>query len=405
MRIPAVVMLVAAACTGPGPSVNTPTPSPEPGVLKVTALLDLSGPRAAVGAAQRNAMELWLERRGEPGRTGPEVRVSYVDLEGSDSRLFIELRRAAEESDADAVVVGVPAGYTDTVGRAIDLVARPVLFTLPLDVVEPVTHPGGRWAFALAPPVLRVVAATINDASDRGVLTPALVLTGPGPEPDPWAVAIAQELERRGRDPFTQLALPADGSVPAVVRSSLSVLRSAHCTAPAASCAAVARAASEILAPTFFYLPYATTPGDLEDALAARAVWPASRTIGRSAGAPGPDAARARFLLDHEERFGPATSHAATAYDALTLLATAAANGGTDDAEVARTALERINMPLIASTYTFEPARHSGTHPEDLGMVSWTGQAVTGALPPFRGTGIPTPTPSASPLPSPSPSP
>lgn len=396
----ALAAVMALACTGPAPQVDSPTPTPAPAVA-VTALLDLSGPRAAVGAAQRNAMEMWLERRRQQPSAGPPLQISFVDLGGSEARLFIELRRAAEEHGADAVIVGVPVRYTETLGRAIDLAATPVLFTLPLDVVEPVTLTGGRWVFALAPPMLRVTAASINDAIARGVLSPALVLTRPGPEPDPQARAIAEELERRGREPFTEIALPADGSVPPVVRSSLSVLRSVHCTAPAASCAAVARAASEILAPTFFYLPYATTPGDLEDALAARAVWPASRALPGG----GPLGIGTRFVLDYTERYGPPTSHAATAFDALTILDAADIDGGAADREISRAALERIKMPLITGTYTFSAERHSGTHPDDLTMARWSGERVEFALPAVFGTGIATPTPSPSPLPSPSPSP
>ncbi|MGH2378692.1 MAG: ABC transporter substrate-binding protein, partial [Candidatus Limnocylindria bacterium] len=264
MRSALALALLAVACSAPPPPTGTPSPSPEAGVLSVTALLDLSGPRAAMGAAQRSSMEMWLDRFEEQGGAAPEVRLSFVDLAGSEARLFIELRRAAADQGADAVVVGVPVSYGDTLGRAVELAGVPVLFTLPLDVVEPATQSGGRWAFALAPPLLRVTAAAVNDATDRGVLVPSLVLTGGGPEPDPRASAIRAEMERRGRDPITEIALPDDGPVPAVVRSSLSVLRSVHCTAPVASCAAVARAARETGAPTFFYLPYSTVPGELE---------------------------------------------------------------------------------------------------------------------------------------------
>ncbi|MGH2378433.1 MAG: hypothetical protein ACRDGT_08140, partial [Candidatus Limnocylindria bacterium] len=137
-----------------------------------------------------------------------------------------------------------------------------------------------------------------------------------------------------------------------------------------------------------------------------RAVWPASRaTLVRRPGGDPVEAARARFLSDHAERYGPVTSYAATAFDALTLLSLAAADGGADDPERSRAGLERINMPLIASTYEFTPQRHSGTHPDDTALVRWSGEAVTPARPPVFGTGIATPSPSPSPSPLPSPSP
>jgi ABC-type branched-subunit amino acid transport system substrate-binding protein len=166
----------------------------------------------------------------------------------------------------------------------------------------------------------------------------------------------------------------------------------------------VAREARAILAPTFFYLSYLTAPSEIqaEGDLAARAIWPASRwIIPAEAGSP----ERERFLLDHTERFGPAGSHAATAYDAVTLLALAAEDGGADDPDVSRAALEGITMPLIASRYSFNAQQHSGSHPDDLAFVQWRAGAITYALPPIFGTGIPRPSPSPSASPTPSPVP
>jgi hypothetical protein len=319
--------------------------------------------------------------------------------------LLIELRRAAEDQHADAIVIGVPVAYGSVLGRAIDLAAMPVLFTLPLDVDDPVELQGGRWAFALAPPLSRLAAMTIDDAVDRGVLSPALVLRRDEATQDPLADALEAEMIRRGRDPLTEIPLPAGGAVPPVVRSSLSVLRSAHCTAPLAACRAVAREARAVLAPTFFYLPYATAPSEIqgEGDLASRAIWPASRwIIPAEPGTP----ERERFLADHTERFGPAGSHAAVAYDAVTLLAlAAAADGGADDPKLSRAALEGITMPLIASSYTFNARQHSGSDPADLTFVQWRAGAITYALPPIFGTGIPTPSPSPTASPTPSPVP
>lgn len=391
------------ACSVPPPPIGTSTPSPEAGIVEVTALLDLSGPGAPIGTAQRSAMELWLDRhRASAGR--PEVRVTFVDVAGSEASLLIELRRAAEDRHADAAIIGVSVAYGTVLGRAIDLSAMPVLFTLPLDVTDPVSLPGGRWSFALAPPLPRLAAATINDAVDRGVLSPALVLRRDATARDPVADATRAEMRRRGRDPLTEIPLPAGGAVPPVVRSSLSVLRSAHCTATITACGAVAREARAVSSPTFFYLPYTTAPSEIqaEGDLAARAIWPASRWI---IPAEAGTAEQERFVADHAERFGPAGSHAAVAYDAITLVALAAAEGGADDPELSRAALEGITMPLIASSYTFNAQRHSGSRPEDVTFVQWRAGAITHALPAIFGTGIPTPSPSPTTSPTPSPVP
>jgi ABC-type branched-subunit amino acid transport system substrate-binding protein len=201
------------------------------------------------------------------------------------------------------------------------------------------------------------------------------------------AAALDAELARRSLAPLTRVALPADGSVPPAVRSGLSVLRSVHCTASPAACAAVAQAAQASAASTFFYLPYVTAPSDLSDhrELAARAIWPGSRTI-LPFDAPSVvplNQRRAAFLRAFADRFGgPAGTQSASAYDALSLLAAVADRVGPDDRMALRDELERITMPLIASTYSFAPDRHAGSDPADLMYLRWSGSAVAPALAP-----------------------
>jgi hypothetical protein len=382
-RTGAVIAVLLAACTSSTPPIApTPTPTAEPGVLSVAALLDLSGARASAGIAQRNALELWAD--AQRARKVP-VKVRTVDVGDSDARLVLELRRAAVEEPVAAVIVGTPVIYDDALGRAIELAGRPVLFTLPLSI-EPAARPGGKWAFALAPSLSRIAAWEIDDATRRGVLVPSLVLTAPAGRVDAMAGALDAELARRSLDPLTRVALPGDGSVPPVVRSSLSVLRSVHCTAAVTSCAAVAEAARAAGAPTFFYLSYVTAPADLADRrdLAARAVWPGSARILPFDAPPVMPAnqARDRFLRAYGDRFGAVGAQAASAYDALSLLAAAADRGGPDDPAALRDALESSTLTLIASTYSFARDRHTGPDAADLAYLRWTGTSVAIAIAP-----------------------
>ncbi len=405
MRAIAILVLAAVACTSPGPATPTPRPTAEGGVLTVVALLDLSGPRAAIGTQQRDALQLFAQ---QPGGLASSLKLRTVDVGGSDAKLLIELRRAAVEEMADAVVVGPPVTYDETLGRAIDLAGVPTLFTQPL-AVDPASRIGGRWAFALAPPLSRIAELAIDDAYQREVLRPSLVLTEGPQRVDPMASALAAEMERRRLDPLTRVPMPADGSVVPVVRSSLSVLRSVHCTALPSSCMSLAALARSVSAPTFFYLSYLTAPSDLADHadLAQRAVFPGSRALLPVATRPPrpADVARDRFVRAFSEKYGPAGTHAAVAFDALALLAAASERGGADDRAALRDALERISMPLIASTYAFRSDRHAGSDPTDLAYLRWVGSTLAPALLPSLGTGLPTPSPTATPVRSPSPMP
>ncbi len=389
------------ACSAPAPAVATPAPTPESGVLSVVALLDLSGPHAVLGAAQRDALQMWTDLHTAP----LTVKLHVVDIAGSDARTIIELHRAAVEDAASAVVVGTPLLYDETFGHAVELGGAPVLFTLPLSS-DPAGLTGGRWSFALAPSVPRLASAEIDDARRRGTVGPSLVLTDARERVDAFATALESEEKERGLDPLPRIALPGGGGVPATLRSSLALLRSVHCTAVAAACGAVAQAAQSAGAPTFFYLSYLADPADLaaHSELAARSIWPGSRTIVPLSTPPltEVDQARAVFLRTFADRHGQAGTHAATAYDVMSLLAAAAERSSPNDRAALRDALERITMPLIATTYAFGPSRHAGADPDDTAYLRWVGSRVSLALLPFRGPVIATLTP--SPVPSPRPS-
>jgi hypothetical protein len=379
----AAALILAPACTSTAPTLPTPSPTAEPGVLVVTALLDLSGPRAQVGAQQRSALQLWLEQQGR----GTAVRLETVDVAGSEGRLLIELRRAATETLADAVIVGASVGYDDTLGRAIDLAALPVLLLQPI-ATEPAGRPGGRWAFALAPSTGHLARVHIDDARRRDVLVPSILLSDRRERIDPMAAALNAESERRGLGTLTHIELANDGTIPPVVRSSLSVLKSVHCLVPPAVCSAIAREARAIGSQAMLYLPFATSAADQmrdDRDLAARAVWPSSAALLGSA-----------FGREYSGRHGSRPDiHAALAHDAMTLVGLGAERGGRDDRAALRDAIEGITMPLIATAYSFRADRRTGWDAGNVAYMRWDGGGA--ALAPLFGTVAPTPTPTPTP--------
>src|SRR5207237_7634194 len=159
-----VVVIAIAACNPANPS-TTPTPAPtrDPASLNVSALLDLSGSRAPSGAPQRDALQLWADQHTIGS---PRVRLRIVDVAGSPSKTVLELRRAAVEDRADAIVIGVPVDYDEAFAAAVQLAQVPVLFTLPIP--EPATR-GGSWAFALAPTPAQRARFVLDDSALRAV--------------------------------------------------------------------------------------------------------------------------------------------------------------------------------------------------------------------------------------------
>lgn len=373
MRGLAVLLAFLVGCSAT-PTTVTPTPSPtrEPGTTLVTVLLDLSGARAPSGVPQRNAMQLWLD---QDQARAQRMRLTFIDLAGSDARLLVELRRAVEVDRADAVVIGAPVSLDATFAGALAVARVPVLLTLPAP--EPIALAGGGWAFALAPTHGDLARAAIADATSRGTLQPTLLASDESAQGVAERLAIAAELERRGLVAPTVVAVTAQDAA-ARLRAGASFARSALLAGPAATYVEAVRSfAAAGIAPRV-YLSYLM---ESADASALRegadlAIWPGSRHVGTASGAPA-TAARAGFLQMYGARFGPPSTLAATAFDALALIDLAVSSGATGR-DVLRDRLEATTFAGIATRYSFAPTRHAGFDSADIALLRWSTGARAG---------------------------
>jgi ABC-type branched-subunit amino acid transport system substrate-binding protein len=374
--------LFLAACSVPTVEI-TPTPAPthEPGTTLVTVLLDLSGARAPNGIAQRNAMQLWLDQ--QQARGGPQrIRAKFVDLAGSDAQLLIELRRAAVDERADAVIIGAPLRYDETFASALGVARLPVLLTLPAP--EPTSRPGGGWAFALAPTYSDLARAAVSDATQRGVLLPVLLASDESPPAVAERLALAAELEQRGLIAPTVVAVSAQEAA-ARLRAGATFAHSAFFTGPGATYVEATRSLAAAGITPRVYLSYLVESSDASSLRegADIATWPGSRNLAALSTAP-TSVERATFLQSFSARNGPASTLAATAYDALALIdAASESGGGTPDPTRLRDRLEATTFAGITTRYAFMAERHAGFDTVDLVYLRWsTGARVGFALAP-----------------------
>ena len=354
MRAVALAIGVAlAACTAAPPVAADPSPTAthEAGTIAVTVLLDLSGNRAPKGDLQRSAMQQWADAQ----RGTPRVKLRVVDVAGSDAKLVLELKRAAEAGDTDAVVIAVPAILDDALARAVGLLGRPVLFTLP--VPDPVTGgAAGRWMFGLAPSPDALARVTVDSLPTQA--TPAIVVTGGTLVGGREELAIMSVFRSQERPlPFVLSAASDQRDV---------FIQRLRPFAHAGSVVFFTGAASDYLSPVrlipseatvlLSYLTDANDAGRLGDAAAATR-WPAlRRPIGSALG-----------------------THAATATDALALIASA--GDGTGDPERTRAKIEGGTFAGIATTYSFTASRHSGVDLTEITLVAWEGGRLVAARP------------------------
>jgi ABC-type branched-subunit amino acid transport system substrate-binding protein len=367
VRALALLAALLLSCTTPTTPSPTPFPTREPGALSVAVLLDLSGQRAPSGQAQRNAMQLWLDQV----QSGPlKVRAKFVDVAGSDTKLLLELRRAVVEDRVDALVVGVPVVLDGPIVDAIRVAAVPVLFTLP--IAEPAATPAGPFAFGLAPSPDAIARAIVSDLVDRALLQPTL-LAG-----DESRASILErglflgELRRWSSTAPSPVSLDTpDG--PQRVRSASAFAKSIVLTGASAPYGDLIRSIPVALAAPRVYLSYLTESADVTNLRdqSVLVTWPGSRVIGRTPAT----AAGVSFVQRFTDRFGPPSTLAATAYDALALIDAAASTAPTEmDAARLRQRLEATTFAGIATRYTFSSARHVGFGTDDLTLLRWDAQ-------------------------------
>jgi hypothetical protein len=354
-RLLALVLLLAA-CTAAPPSATSSTPPPtrEPGTYSVTALLDLSGSRGPRGDAQRNAMQQWIDAQ----RGTPRVKLRIVDVAGSDARLLLELKRAADAQDTDAFIIGVTAILDDTLATAIALVGRPVLFTLP--IAEP-TGAAARWIFGLAPTPDAIARVLVDALPTRS--TPSIVVTN-GSLP-------------AGREELAlQTVFRADGRPLSFVMSAAPDQRDtfAQRSKPFLSTGS----GMYFTGPTTSYLdPVRIVPA--ADATTTVLVFLSYLTDANDAGRLGESAPGARWPGLRRPASAGLGTHAATATDAVALLAASADVSG--DPERSRSRIEGGTFAGIATTYTFNASRHTGVDPREIALLAFENGRVVMARP------------------------
>ncbi|HET8567595.1 MAG TPA: ABC transporter substrate-binding protein [Candidatus Limnocylindria bacterium] len=367
MRPAALLLALAlAACTTAPPAIPGPSPTPEPGFLDVTALLDLSGSRAPRGEPQRNALQLWTDLDRARGGGQARVRLKVVDVGGSDARVLIELRRAAVEERADAVIVGVPVSFaTPAFSDAVRVAAMPVILTLP--ATEPSGIGAGRWIFSVAPTPEQVARRMVVPA------TRALVLVRDDRPPDPEAAALVREHEQRL---LSSIVFRVGSQDQAVVARAAADAGRVYLAGPPRDWAALAPVLRTSARLPTYVLSWLADPADLGELRELDSVWPGAASLGASL----VSGTRREVVRGYADRHGAPTSAALGAYDAVSALALAAERVGPDDRERLREALELVAFVGVASTYAFSETRHAGFSGDDVALYRWSGGHVVADL-------------------------
>lgn len=335
--------------------------------MNVSVLLDLSGSRAPSGQPQRDAMLLWVEQLQ---RSDLRLRLKFVDVGSSDARLLLELRRAAVEDHADAIVVGAASLLDEPFRQALQIAAIPVLLTVPTG--EPTTRTGGRFTFALAPTPETLTRVLVNDLAGQQLLTPTLIAGNDSASAVQERNAVLAELRQRGFTAPTPFSLSLPDAAERV-RSAAAVAKSIVLVGASAPYGDVVRAIPVTASAPRVYLSYLTETADVTNLREQNALvtWPGPRWTTLLT-----TSVQRAFLRDFTDRHGAPSALAASAFDALTIIQMAALMAPSElEASQLRLRIETNAFGGVSSRYSFTPQRHAGFAPEELVFLRWSATA------------------------------
>ncbi len=358
MRIATLgLALLLSACTSALPVTADPSPSAtrEAGTITVAALLDLSGNRAPKGDGQRSAMQQWADTQ----RGTPRVKLRIIDVAGSDAKVLLELKHLSEAGDTDAVIIAVPAILDDALSRAVGLLGRPVLFTLPVHDPDTIGE-GGRWMFGLAPSPDALARVVVDALPSR--TTPAIVVTSGTRVAGRDEIAITSVFRAQERPmPFVMSAAPDQRDA---------FTQRLRTVARAGSAVFFAGAAFDSL-PLVRLIP--------SDATGGPSVFLSYLTDANDAGRLGDVSPAVRWPALRRSIGSALGSQALSATDALALLAI---TGDVPyDPERSRASIEDGTFAGMAATYSFTRSRHTGVDRTDIALAAWESGRIVAAQP------------------------
>jgi hypothetical protein len=214
----------------------------------------------------------------------------------------------------------------------------------------------------------------LDDAAQRSVLASGLVVSDESTTAIAERIALVKDLARRQVTPNVVTVTPNDAT---------QKLRTLLVTTPIVIFAGTPRtyleAARTVTAGTSLYFSYLCDFGDVGDLREAAplAAWPGSRWVATPPTGTS-TSARTSFLQSYTDRAGPPTSVAASAYDALALLSSAAEKG--IDPSSVRDRLQSGKFTGVATTYTFSASQHAGFNTADLALLRYVGPRTSPAL-------------------------
>jgi branched-chain amino acid transport system substrate-binding protein len=378
-RVAALLAAAALALAGCAESTESDdasggAPAAEEGLIKIGAILDITGPGASLGVPERQTLELLHEQlEAEGGINGREVELLIEDNQSTEDGAAKAMSKLVNEEEVDIVLGASRTGPS--------LAMRPIAENSETPMISMAANQaivdGSEWVFKTAQNDRVVIERMIGYMEEQGWKTIGLARDASG-----FGEGVAETFNEIGAGAGIEVIATEKFAPDATDFTAQMVnLRDAGADVnviwgipPAAGLAQKAYRQLGIETPVMQShgignQVFLDTAGDSADGLVA----PLGRLVVADQ-LPEDDPQKeviAQFIADYTEKFGMGPStFSGHAYDAWMLAVNAIEEVGTDPQEI-RDHLEQVtDFVGISGVFTMTPEDHSGLQAEALQLVT-----------------------------------
>ncbi|GGC78082.1 ABC transporter substrate-binding protein [Chelatococcus reniformis] len=146
-------------------------------VLRVGAILAISGPASSYGGPAEKGLKLIFDSLAKEGLAGRKVKLSVYDTEGNSTKAVQFYRRLVDNDEVDVVLGPSTSGESLAVVPVANQLKVP---NITYGGAEPITKPVTPYVFALSPTDRLVVESILDHLRGRGAKTAAVIYSTDG---------------------------------------------------------------------------------------------------------------------------------------------------------------------------------------------------------------------------------
>ncbi len=343
-------------------------------VIKIGALVSITGPTAFLGEPERNTLEmLTKEVNKNGGIDGNKIDLIVYDTKGNPSSTVVLARKLIYSDKVDVIIGPTRSGSTLAI---IPLIERSRVPLVSMAASHKITKPVKKWVFKTAPSDSLAVERIYSYMKDKGIKNVALLTASTG-----FGSSGREELKRLApkydiKIVADELFGPKDTNMTSqlIKIKNIKGLQAIVCWGTNPGPASVAKNVKELNIKVPLFMSHGVASKKFIE-LAGKAsngiILPGGKLLIADQ-LPANDPQKKVLLAYkkmYEAKFGPVSTFGGHAYDAFNIIEMAIKKGATNRASLRNNIEKTKNFVGITGIFNYSKNDHAGLNPSDFAIV------------------------------------